>query len=329
MQKLLKIFSILAGVLILASCETTQSVASTERHVVVAAPTGTDAQKASEETTEKVAEAPAEGKKEAESAPAASNENAEAVPVEQPKTEPAPVAPAPVPAPKAEEPQAEASPAPVPAAPEISTPVRFRVAYWQKPENPEELFIKSDGEFRRCEIFEMAFQRSYSVNTPIVLYRLNGEAYEPYLYVDDLGFSDCAALILPGYDTENPEGTADRLQVFSFDDKDSPGGAIVIYNWFSDVLEGKFHFRGDAQNPESEQTFSLKFGEHCTTLPIKSRRRICEIELYSGTGEERKLLFSSGMPVRSGQCTYFFAIPKEGGNPERLRPDFKFFQVSK
>lgn len=328
MQKLVKIISILTGVLIFASCETTQSAASTERPVV-ATPTGTNAQEAFEETSEQAVEAPAEEKKELEGAPDVSNENAESVPVGKTETDSVPVTPDPVPAAKAEEPQAEPSPAPVPAAPESSTPVRFRVAYWQKPENPEELFIKSDGEFRRCEIFEMAFQRSYSVNTPIVLYRQKGEAYEPYICVDSLGFSDCAALILPGYDTENPEGTADRLQVFSFDDKDSPGGSIVIYNWFSDVLEGKFHFRGDAQNPESEQTFSLKFGEHCTTLPIKSRRRICEIELYSGTGEERKLLFSSGMPVRSGQCTYFFAIPKEGGNPERLRPDFKFFQVSK
>ena len=328
MQKFLKLISLAAGILILASCETTQSVAA----VPVVTPTGPNETTTAAPNDKPVGESAGASVKENDGVDldASATSGEEAVPAEQTKTTVSDE-PAPVPAKTDETPQEEAKPPAetIPATQENPVPVRFRIAYWQRPEETEELFIKTDGEFKRCEIFEMAFQRAYSVTTPIILFRMNGETYEPYLCVDNLGFTDCAALILPGYDTKNPEGTADRLQVFSFDDKDSPGGSIVIYNWFCDVLEGKFHFRGDARNPESEQVFSLKFGEHCKTVPIKDKRRICEVELYSGTGDERKLLFSSGMPVRGGQCTYFFAIPKEGGNPERPRPDFKFFQISK
>lgn len=250
-----------------------------------------------------------------------------------PRPETPPPAPAEKPLPPP--PAAPAAPAVVeaaplsPAVPPAEKLIRFRCAYWDAPENAAPLFIRDAGEIRRCQLYQMAFRETFSVETPIVFYKKNGDVYEPCIQIDSRGFSDCIAIILPEFDPERPTSTAERgIQVFSAEEKDAPRGALVFYNWFNDALEAKISIRDADGVRKSAQSFTLKFGEHCVSLPAQGKRDICDLELSVGSGSARRTLYASSMRLRDDQCTFFFAVPKkDAAQDENARPDFKSFRI--
>ena len=216
-----------------------------------------------------------------------------------------------------------------PAVPPAEKRIRFRCAYWDAPENAAPLFVRDAGEIRRCQLYQMAFRETFSVETPIVFYKKNGDVYEPCIQIDSRGFSDCIAIILPEFDPERPMSTAERgIQVFSAEEKDAPRGALVFYNWFNDALEAKISIRGADGVRKSAQSFTLKLGEHCVSLPAQDKRDICDLELSVGSGSARRTLYASSMRLRDDQCTFFFAVPKkDAAQDENARPDFKSFRI--
>ena len=168
-----------------------------------------------------------------------------------------------------------------------------------------------------------------SVETPIVFYKKSGDVYEPCIQIDSRGFSDCIAIILPEFDPARPTSTAERgIQVFSAEEKDAPRGALVFYNWFNDALEAKISIRDANGVRKSDQTFTLKLGDHCVSLPAQDKRDICDLELSVGSGSAKRTLYASSMRLRDDQCTFFFAVPKKDAAQDgNARPDFKSFRI--
>lgn len=277
---------------------------------IVASCAGGDAEKAEPATPPQIARA-------AENAP--QPETPAPAPAEKPLPPPAaPAAPAVV----------EATPL-APAAPAAEKLIRFRCAYWDAPKNAVPLFVRDAGEIKRCELYQMAFRETFSVETPIVFYKKSGDVYEPCIQIDSRGFSDCIAIILPEFDPARPTSTAERgIQVFSAEEKDAPRGALVFYNWFNDALEAKISIRDADGVRKSDQTFTLKLGDHCVSLPAQGKRDICDLELSVGSGSAKRTLYASSMRLRDDQCTFFFAVPKKDAAQDgNARPDFKSFRI--
>lgn len=214
----------------------------------------------------------------------------------------------------------------VPAKPKT---VSFRCGYWRRPQTPLELFIRADGKFKRFPMFELSFQKYFSVpgDVPVVLYVKKGEDYEPYFAVDTSGMEDCAVILFPDFDPADPE-KRDQLRIFDFSEKTAPLGSLVIYNWFSEEkLKCEFIFReqDDASHTQSDQIATLSLGEFCATVPIKNDRQTCGLKLFAG--DSGKELYSSSLVLRNDNCTYIFVIPpseKESG-----APDFRVFKRRK
>lgn len=206
--------------------------------------------------------------------------------------------------------------------------VRFRCAYWSRPAEEPELYLLSDGEFKRCEIFELAFPRVYNVpaEEKITFYaRADDGSFYPYLSADREGLTNCAAILLPNFGNAESE-LKSRIQIFNFDEDVVPFGTLVIYNWFPETIAGEVHFREDAQNAASTQIFTLHRGEFCMTLPVGGVKRMCDIDLKSDAGDGVwTSIFSSSLPVFGGSRTYIYMIPKNEDGQTKL--DFRIFTV--
>lgn len=248
---------------------------------------------------------------------------APAVPVETPQT-PAPAVPektVPLAEPKTAETPAES----VPAAAQSSTKVvKFRCAYWRRPEKARDLFIKNNGEYHRYQMFELSFPKIVSLpfGEPLVFYVKTDDGFAPYFSLDPRGMDDCAAIVFPNFDPATPEGR-DRVRLFDFSEKAAPHGSIVIYNWFEKDkrLECEFTFRADGNDAVDRQIASLNYGEFCTTSPIDGARQICGLKIFDG--ETKQEVRSADMAIRNDSCTYIFLIP----SADRAgTPDFRTFK---
>lgn len=246
-----------------------------------------------------------------------------------------PAAPAPAPAVKAPEPPAAASapvvkkaPEPPPPAPRVSPEkkIKFRCAYWSRPENPQEFFIKIDGEYQCFEMFTLSFPKVFSVpaSEPVRLYTKNGDEYVPYCEIPTAGLEDCAAIIFPGFDPAREEDLTQRLHLFNFADSASPAGSIVLYNWFEkNTLKGEFVFKEDGNAPGRTETFSLGYGEFCTTTPISGERQLCGIKLFSGEIADENILYSSNLALRNNSCVFICVFPSGDADG---KVEFKIFK---
>lgn len=238
--------------------------------------------------------------------------------------------PKPVVVPEPKEPEVAPSPAKPaveqPAPPQVAAPsVSVRCTYWSLPQEQPQLYLRHNGKYKRLELFELAFPHAQESDLPIVLYTKNGEDYVPYAQIDDLGAKDVAVIFFSDFDPKNPQ-KSNRLCVFNFEKEALPPGSLAIYNWFRKPVDGSINFRKNAQNEATLQSFSLKPGERCVTLPIKGKRQLCDIELTSGKGDDKKVLFSSGTLVMGAPLsTFFFLVPT--ASEENPVPDFKFIRV--
>lgn len=211
----------------------------------------------------------------------------------------------------------------VPAAGEVeSRPIAFRCAYWKRPDSEDrpELYLKKDGEYKRCDIFELSFPAVHMVETPVIFYTKKGNKYVEHSYVNTEGLDDCAAIILP-------DGI---IYAFSVSPDAAPIGSVVIGNfWRRDGVRGKIHFRKNIPDEE----FFLKYGECYISTPVKPSspdERICDIELSADENGERKVLYSSSGPLlNDSACTYLWAVPRAETDPDNssVRPDFRTFRI--
>lgn len=270
----------------------------------------------------------------------ASNGNA-AMPAPKPSETPPPTAVAAVPEVPAAVPEAPAAepppvvvektpePPPPPPAPQVSPEkkIKFRCAYWSRPENPKEFFIKIDGEYQCFEMFTLSFPKVFSVpaSEPVRLYTKNGDEYVPYCEISTAGLEDCAAIIFPGFDPAREEDLTQRLHLFNFADSASPAGSIVLYNWFEkNTLKGEFVFKEDGNAPERTETFSLGYGDFCTTTPISGARQLCEIKLFSGEIADENILYSTNLALRNNSCVFICVFPADNAADGKL--EFKIFK---
>lgn len=216
-----------------------------------------------------------------------------------------------------------------PPAPKPET-VSFRCAYWTKPENARAVFVKQNGEYTRLELFEMAFPKAYTVELPVTLYVQDGKEYVPLTQIDNAGLKDFAAILLPSF-YPLPNSVASGVHIFTMEKNDVRDGCLVVHNWLGNKISGKMHFKRNAQNRESFQTFTLDFGECCVSHPVVGRRQICSVEILSGEGENQKVLFSSGLPVYGEHyTTHLFMIPHgDSIASETPSPAFRSFWIKR
>ncbi len=250
-----------------------------------------------------------------------------AVPAETPQTpatvaEPKKTTPPPAAAPKTVE-----TPSPdVPVVENTSKVVKFRCAYWRRPEKAPDLFVKTNGEYHRYQMFELSFPKiiSLPVGEPLVFYVKTDDDFAPYFSLDPQGMNDCAAIIFPNFNPATPDGR-DRVRLFDFSEKAAPLGSIVIYNWFEKGkrLECEFTFRTDGNDSTDRQIASLNYGEYCTTRPIDGMRKICGLKIFDG--ETKKEVRSTDMAIRNDSCTYIFLIPSADHAIDGA-PDFRTFK---
>lgn len=203
--------------------------------------------------------------------------------------------------------------------------ITVRCTYWSLPQQQKQLYLRHNGKYSRLELFERAFPHAQESDLPVVLYTKNGDDYVPYAQIDDLGSKDLIVIFFSDFDPNNPR-KKDRLCVFNFEKEALPPGSLAIYNWFGKPVDGALSFRKNAQNEASLQSFSLKPGERCVTVPIKGKRQLCDVELTSGKADNKKVLYSSGTLVMGAPLTtFFFLIPT--ASDENPVPDFKFIRV--
>lgn len=212
----------------------------------------------------------------------------------------------------------------VPVVENTSKVVKFRCAYWRRPEMAPDLFVKINGEYHRYQMFELSFPKiiSLPIGEPLVFYVKTDDGFAPYFSLDLQGMNDCAAIVFPNFDPATPDGR-ERVRLFDFSEKAAPHGSIVIYNWFEKDkrLECEFTFRADGNDAVDRQVASLNYGEFCTTSPIDGARQICGLKIFDG--ETMKEVRSADMAIRNDSCTYIFLIP----SADRAgTPDFRTFK---
>lgn len=196
-----------------------------------------------------------------------------------PQTPPAPPPNVPAPAPKPAEPPKKSVPALAAKTPATPREIKFRCAYWSDSAKPPELFVKERGKFKHLVIFEMAFLNTFDVpaESPLTLYAEDGRGnYAPYCEIETQGLQDCAALILPGYDPNDPE-TRKYVRLFNFSENAFPRGAHKIYNFSTRPLE----LRIKSENAENATVTVVQPGHSVLSKKLSREQERFAFEAYA------------------------------------------------
>ncbi|MBQ9758837.1 MAG: hypothetical protein IJW12_03595 [Opitutales bacterium] len=223
--------------------------------------------------------------------------------------------PAPPPAPKKEDvaPQKKAeTPKPAPAPEKVvkeeplpppAKTIKFRCAYWEKPETAYDIYVRQNGKFQRCQLFELVFSQTMTPeidsNGTVTIYRKADGDYLPIFSIDPCGMDNLAAVILPKFNPDSPDGA--YVQLLDLDEQTFPKGSIKIVNWSGKDINGDLVFR----ETEKKQHFTLRCGEFYVSDELSRNRDICNIRFFDEKNPERAVYESAFSLFRVNQTLLF------------------------
>lgn len=209
------------------------------------------------------------------------------------------------------------------AATETDT-VIFRCAYWEKPANAPQLFVKEGKDYVYLNVLKMAFARPYKYRgtLPIPVYRkatpeeiaqrksegvkASDLEYVPLLTINPRGMKDIGVIFLPG---ALERKTEDAQLVFDYSEKAFPYGSIRVLNFSGRALLGRLIPQGDDKKGEN---FRLKNRESFLSKPFEDERRIYEIQLAAVVNKKPVKVFSSAAAFYKTNRVLLFIVPADG-----------------
>ena len=144
--------------------------------------------------------------------------------------------------------------------------VIFRCAYWEKPANAPQLFVKEGKDYVYLNVLKMAFARPYKYRgaLPIPVYRkatpeevaqrksegvkASDLEYIPLFTINPRGMKDIGVIFLPG---ALERKTEDTQLVFDYSEKSFPYGSIRVLNFSGRALLGRLVPQGDDKKGEN------------------------------------------------------------------------------
>ena len=242
--------------------------------------------------------------------PEAPNTSASEKKPDKAKKEPSAPPPAPkkddaTPQKKAETPKPAPEPEKVkqePLPPPAKT-IKFRCAYWEKPKNAYDIYVRQNGKFQRCQLFELVFSQTMTPeidsNGTVTIYRKANGDYLPIFSVDPCGMDNLAAVILPKFNPDSPDGA--YVQLLDLDEQEFPKGTIKVVNWSGKDIKGDLVFR----ETEQKQHFSLRCGEFYVSDELSRNRDICNIRFFDVKRPELAVYESAFSLFRVNQTLLF------------------------
>lgn len=200
-----------------------------------------------------------------------------------------------------------ASPA---SAPETKS-IKFRCTFWMKPQKSYDIYVRTKGEFHRCQLFELVFSQEMTPDVDekgmVTVYRKTDGDFVPLFTIDTCGIDNLGAILLPKFNPEDPQGA--YIQVLDLDEKKFPKGSLRVLNWAHKEVIGDVLFR----HCGTRQAFTLKCGEYFSSAPISKNREICEYRFFDPENPSRTI-FSSALSLFDWNQTMLFVLKNETGD---------------
>ena len=208
---------------------------------------------------------------------------------------------------------------PTPPAPEVKS-IKFRCAFWMKPQKSYDIYVRTKGEFRRCQLFELVFSQEMTPdleeNGMVTVYRKVDGDFLPLFTVDTCGMNNLAAVLLPKFNPDDPQGA--YIQILDLDEKKFPKGSLRILNWSKQNIAGDVLFKSEG----TRNAFELKCGEYFVTSPIEKNREICEYRFFDVENPSRTI-YTSAFSLFDWNQTMLFVLKDDDGDGF----DFKMSKV--
>ena len=231
----------------------------------------------------------------------------------------------------------------VPAA-ETDT-VTFRCAFWEKPANAPQLFVKEGRNYVYLNILKMAFARPYKYRgalpipifrkaTPEEIAQRKAEGvktadleYIPMLSINPRGMKDIGVLFLPGAVEKQNENAQ---LVFDYSEKAFPYGSVRVLNFSGRALLGRLIPQGADDKAEN---FKLRNRDSFLSKPFEDARRIYEIQLAAVVNKKPMKIYSSAAAFYKTNRVMLFIVPADGNSAKNTdgvpQLDFRMIKDSR
>jgi len=169
------------------------------------------------------------------------------------------------------------SPAPTPETKSI----KFRCTFWMKPQKSYDIYVRTKGEFHRCQLFELVFSQEMTPDVDekgmVTVYRKTNGDFVPLFTIDTCGIDNLGAILLPKFNPEDPQGA--YIQVLDLDEKKIPERLLA-------------RFELGSQRSHRGRAFPTL--RHATSVHAQVRRILLFRSDFQKPGNLRISLFRSG-----------------------------------